>query len=122
MRYFLNRFFQRSMKFCDFSYTGVHETIKDIYLERGISLGQHLYKIRSAAEGHGKSGGFRVIFFWKREKYIIFCEVFNKNAKEDLNYKDIKALNMLAQEYDNFTDFDIETMINNERLKEIIYD
>ena len=122
MRYFLNKVFQRRMKDYDFSEEKVCETIKDVQLGRATFLGQHLYKIRVAAEEKGRSGGFRVIFFWMREKHIIFCDLFSKNAKEDLSYKEIKALYIVAKEFKRFTDIQIKGLINDEELKEIRYD
>ncbi len=110
------------MKFYDFSEEDIQQVIRDIHEGRGISLGQHLYKIRASAKGQGKRGGFRIIFFWKMEKHVIFCHLFSKSDKDNLNYKEMKALHTLAQEYETLTETDIENMLTYERLKEVIYD
>ena len=120
MRYFLTRIFLKHMESYDFAEDNIHEVIKDINEGRGVSLGRHLYKIRASAEGHGKSGGFRIVFFWKREKHIVFCRIFSKSEMDNLSFHELKVLNVLSQEYINFTEVDIQNMIDNGKFKEVI--
>ena len=107
MRYFLNRVFARRLKVSDLSEEFATKVLDDIFAGRSISLGQGLYKIRASAEKRGKRGGYRVVFVWKKEGYLIFCELFGKNAKENLEYREIKALYILAQKYAEFTNYDV---------------
>lgn len=122
MRYFVNAVFEQYLKYYDLSEDLLKPVIADIQKHRAISLGQHLYKIRVSAKGQGKRGGFRVIFFWKRENCIIFCHVFAKSDVENLDYKKLKALYDLSVIYQLLTHKDIEDMVNNQKLKEIVDD
>lgn len=52
-----------------------------------------LRKIRWAAKGRGKSGGFRVIYYWwVADSVITFCDIYAKNEKEDLTSHEIEKL------------------------------
>ncbi len=52
-----------------------------------------LRKIRWAAKGRGKRGGFRVIYYWwVADSLITFCDIYSKNEKEDLTADEIKKL------------------------------
>ena len=52
-----------------------------------------LRKIRWAAKGRGKRGGFRVIYYWwVADSVITFCDIYAKNEKEDLTHHEIEKL------------------------------
>jgi hypothetical protein len=96
--------------------------LDDVFDERATPLGSKLYKIRSAKAGKGKSGGFRNIFFWKRDELIVFCLLFGKNEQDDLTADEKKALKILSYEYDHLTEEDIEILIQKNRFTEVDYD
>jgi hypothetical protein len=54
--------------------------------DAGISLGGGLYKVRLARKGQGKSGGFRVIYFYRDEDLPMFLlTAFAKNHKANIS-------------------------------------
>jgi len=58
-----------------------------------------LRKIRWGAEGRGKRGGFRVIYFWHRASatcYMLF--LYQKNEQGDLSATQIRTLAGLVRE------------------------
>lgn len=58
-----------------------------------------LRKVRWGAEGRGKRGGLRVIYFWERAKetcYMLF--VYQKSEQGDLTAAQIRALGRLVSE------------------------
>lgn len=58
-----------------------------------------LRKIRWGAEGRGKRGGFRVIYFWHRASatcYMLF--LYQKNEQGDLSATQIRTLARLVRE------------------------
>ena len=58
-----------------------------------------LRKIRWAASGGGKSGGYRFIYYWDKSNeriYMIF--VYTKRAQNDLTPSQLKILRKLAKE------------------------
>ena len=58
-----------------------------------------LRKIRWSAEGRGKRGGLRVIYFWDKTSstfYMLF--LYQKNQQGDLSATQIRALARLVRE------------------------
>lgn len=54
--------------------------------EAGVSLGSGLRKVRFARQGKGKSGGYRVLHFYRHEGLPVFLlTVFAKNEKANLS-------------------------------------
>ena len=100
----------------------LNDVLLDIYHGRAISLGSKMYKIRAARAGEGKSGGFRNIFYWKKEELIVFCLLFGKNEQDNLDHDEKRTLKILSQEYDKLTDADIEQNIKNKQFEVIAYD
>ena len=53
-----------------------------------------LRKVRWAAQGRGKRGGVRVIYYWYVTRDLItFCEIYPKNEKENLTANEIQKIN-----------------------------
>ena len=58
-----------------------------------IKGGAGLRKTRWAAKGHGKSGGMRVIYYWRTtEGQIILADIYPKNEKENLSAAEVANL------------------------------
>lgn len=58
-----------------------------------------LRKIRWSAEGRGKRGGFRIIYFWDKASstvYMLF--LYQKNEQGDLSAAQIRTLARLVRE------------------------
>lgn len=54
-------------------------------------------KVRIARQGMGKSGGARVVYIWRNEKFPVFLiTVFPKNEKENLSMAERNALRKRA--------------------------
>ena len=74
----------------------------------GVSLGGGIRKMRSARQGHGKSGGARVVFLFAGEDLPVFLlTVFAKNEKADLSPREraalIAAAKRMVEEYRRLT-------------------
>lgn len=72
--------------------------------EAGVSLGGGLRKLRVARKGGGKSGGYRVLHFYRTDEAPVFLlTVFAKNEKANLSAREKKELltvcDALADEY-----------------------
>lgn len=100
----------------------LRNVLDDIHDGRAIPLGSKLFKIRAARKGHGKSGGFRNFFFWKKDELIVFCLLFGKNEQGNLNYDEKQVLKILSNEYDKLTENEIEQNIKNKQFGVIKYD
>jgi hypothetical protein len=62
-------------------------------------LGGGVYKVRIARPGEGKSGGYRIIVFFKIEDRTIFVYGFAKSVRENINSKELKAYKEAAKKY-----------------------
>ena len=122
MKYLKNKSFQRDQKECSLDEKDVLAVLDDVFDGRAIPLGSKLYKIRSAQEGKGKRGGFRSLFFWKRDRLIIFCLIFAKNERDTLTFDENRALKILSKEYDELTDDEIQRRIEKASFTEIKYE
>ena len=65
----------------------------------GVSIGAGTWKLRLAREGGGKSGGFRVIYFYRMDENIpiFLLKVFAKGDKENLSKAETEELKTLGQ-------------------------
>lgn len=61
--------------------------------EAGVALGGGLRKVRIARSGGGKSGGYRVIFLYRRSDLPLFLlTVFAKSEKANLSPAELNTL------------------------------
>jgi len=63
--------------------------------EKGIPLGNNLYKIRLAiaSKGKGKSGGARVITYLKTEQGNVYLlSIYDKGKRDTISEKEIKDI------------------------------
>ena len=69
--------------------------------ERGdlIKGGGGIRKMRYAAQGRGKSGGVRVIYYWVKDDYQIYMlVVYPKSKKDNLSDKETAILHEFVKE------------------------
>lgn len=58
-----------------------------------VRNGGGLRKVRFAPSGHGKSGGVRVIYYWKTKAGEIYLfDIYAKNEKDNLSDEELAAL------------------------------
>ncbi len=58
-----------------------------------------LRKIRWSGKSHGKSGGYRIIYYWDKPTETLFMlYAYPKNQQEDLTASQKKKLRRLVQE------------------------
>ena len=70
-------------------------------MQRGdiIKSGGGIRKLRYAAQGRGKSGGVRVIYYWVKDNHQIYMlVVYPKSKKDDLTDKETAILRDLVKE------------------------
>ena len=70
----------------------------------GHSLGGGLHKVRIANQGGGKSGGYRVLYFYKPQNMPLFLlTIFAKSEKDNISQAEknvlIELCNNLTQTY-----------------------
>ena len=58
-----------------------------------------LRKIRWTGKGHGKSGGYRIIYYWDRATETVYMlYLYPKNRQENLTPQQAKLLSRLVHE------------------------
>lgn len=59
-----------------------------------------LRKVRWRQEGHGKSGGVRVIYYWMtKDEQLYMLYVYAKSKQEDLTAEQKKALKSIVERW-----------------------
>jgi len=84
------------------------------------NLGGDVYKVRIARQGEGKSGGHRVIVYFRNEFRTFFSYGFSKNDKGNISRKELKRFKENAKIQFLLTDEQIEAHLRNGTLIEII--
>ena len=83
------------------------------------NLGGDVYKVRLARPGEGKSGGHRVIVFFRSEFRTFFSYGFSKNDRDNISEKELKRFKIDAKDQFLLTDEQIEVRLRNGTLIEI---
>ena len=99
--------------------------LKDIVnnvLESGkadADLGGGVYKIRIARPGKGKSGGLRVIVFFRSGSRTFFHYIFAKSDRANISRKELKWFKELAHDALSMTEDQINMRLQAGTLQEI---
>ena len=120
MRIFVTKAFKRFQR---------KERIKDAALLEAIDrarqglidadLGANLIKQRIARPGEGRSGGYRTIIAYRENQRSVFLFGFAKNEMANISKADHRDLADYGAMLLQLDDDGIETMIENDQLKEI---
>jgi hypothetical protein len=71
-------------------------------LEQGqadADLGGHVYKQRIARSGEGKSGGYRIIVFFRSGDKTFFQYGFSKSKRDNISGKKLRNYKIVAKAY-----------------------
>ena len=83
-------------------------------LEEGqadADLGGGVYKVRIARPGEGKSGGYRVIVFFRSEERTFFEYGFAKSDKDNISERELKVFKKRAKNAFSYTDEEIKDLL-----------
>jgi len=76
-------------------------------------LGGNVYKVRVARSGEGKSGGYRVIVFFKSEERIFFVYGFAKSDIDNINEKQLRNLKLASKTIFKYSDKELDERVKN---------
>ena len=82
-------------------------------------LGGGVYKIRVARHGEGKSGGYRVIVFFRSEERTFFVYGFAKSARDNIDQGELRAFKEDAKVNFSYTDKQIKDRLRKRTLLEV---
>ena len=85
----------------------------------GADLGGDVYKIRVARPGEGKSGGYRVIVFFKSEERTFYAYGFAKSDRANISQKELVKLKKQAKSLFSMSDVQITTALKERVLIEV---
>jgi hypothetical protein len=97
------------------------DIVKDV-LEAGkadVDLGAGVYKIRFARSGEGKSGGYRVIVFFKSGLLTFYVYGFAKSDRGNISRKEIRQFKETAKDWLALTDKQLDELIKMGKYQEI---
>jgi hypothetical protein len=83
------------------------------------NLGGGVYKVRIARPGEGKSGGYRVIVFFRSGDRTFFVYGFAKSDRPNISRKEVRLLKRQAKELLFMSDAQINRAVQERIIKEI---
>jgi hypothetical protein len=93
--------------------------------DRGMidaDLGQGVFKQRVARPGQGRSGGFRVILFYRLGERVVFVDGFAKNEKDNISNDELADFRELAGEFLTYSTEFVQTLLDNGKWIKVICD
>jgi hypothetical protein len=82
-------------------------------------LGGGVYKLRTARSGAGKSGGYRVLVFFRSGERTFFVYGYAKSVRDNIDEKELVKLKQRAKTWLNISDDQIEKALKAGAFKEI---
>jgi hypothetical protein len=82
-------------------------------------LGGDVYKVRLARSGEGKSGGYRIVVFFKSGDKTFFQYAYPKAARDNISEKELRFFKKLAKIYFSMTEEQLNAAIEAGELVEI---
>jgi len=87
--------------------------------QAGSDLGGGIFKVRLARSGEGKSGGYRVIVFFKSRLRAFFIYGFAKSDMGNIGRGELKFFKKGAKDYLSLTDGQIDNRKRKGNLIEV---
>ncbi|MDR2759302.1 MAG: type II toxin-antitoxin system RelE/ParE family toxin [Spirochaetaceae bacterium] len=87
--------------------------------QAGVGLGGGVYKVRISRPGAGKSGGYRVIVFFRRGERIFYVYGFAKSDMGNISDKQLKDFKTTAKITLAYTDEQLDKLVKTNWFVEI---
>jgi len=120
VRIFKNTWFTRFANKEGITDTELKETVGR--LETGqadADLGGGVYKMRVARAGEGKSGGFRIIVFFRSEERTFFVYGFTKSDKGNINRNELRIFKNRSKDAFSMTEAQVNSQLRDGNLIEV---
>jgi hypothetical protein len=110
VRIFKNKWFDRFADKEGIADTELREAVNRLEARQAdADLGGGVYKVRVARSGEGKSGGYRVIVFFKCEERTFFVYGFAKSDRASIDQGELRGFRL---------DAEIDLALSNEQIGE----
>ena len=83
-------------------------------------LGGGVYKVRLARPGEGKSGGYRVVVYFRNKFRTFFVYGFTKSDRDNIDEKELRAFKVDAKDQFALTEEQIRVRLENGTLIEVL--
>ena len=121
VRIFKNKWFARFAEKEGITDSVLREVVDQLEVRQAeADLGGDVYKVRIARPGEGKSGGNRVIVFFKSEKRTFFVYGFAKSERDNIDQGELRAFKYRAKDTFSMTEEHIEDRLRNGTLIEVL--
>jgi hypothetical protein len=113
VRVFKNTWFTRFARKENISDRELRDIVKQ--LEAGqadADLGGDVYKVRLSRPGEGKSGGYRVIVFFRSEDKTFYQYAYPKSSRGNIGQKELRSYKRLAKIRFAMSDRELADAIN----------
>ena len=120
MRIFKNPWFSRFTDKEGITDGELREIVNQLEADQSdADLGGGVYKMRLARPGEGKSGGYRVIVFFRSEERTFFVYSFAKSDRANISEKDLREFKKRAKINFSKTDEQIRDLLRKRDLIEV---
>jgi hypothetical protein len=96
------------------------EAVNRLEAGQAVDLGGGVYKVRVARPGEGKSGGYRVIVFFRSEERTFFVYGFAKSDMGNIDQRDLKTFKNRSKDAFSLTEKQIDDRLEDRTLIEIL--
>jgi hypothetical protein len=97
----------------------LRQAVNRLETGKAADLGGGVYKVRVARAGEGKSGGYRVILFFRSEDKTFYHYAYPKAARDNIGEKELRFFKKLAKRYLAMTDGDVTEAVKAWELIEL---
>jgi hypothetical protein len=120
MRIFRNKTFSRYARKEDITDDELRAIIPQLEENNpDANLGGDVYKMRIARPGEGKSGGYRVLVYFRIGERTFFVHGFAKSDLPNIKGKQLEGCKVSAKRFLSYTEKQLETLIKIGELTEI---
>jgi len=120
VRLFKNTWFTRFANKEGITDAELIETVNQLEVgQADADLGGGVYKVRVARSGKGKSGGYRIIVFFKSGERTFFVYGFAKSDKANINHEELRIFKKRSKDAFSMTETQIDSRLRNGTLVEI---
>ena len=120
MRIFKNAWFSRFARKEGISDDELRDTVGLLEADQAdADLGGDVYKVRIARSGGGKSGGYRVIVYFRSGERTVYAYGFAKSDRANISQSELRAFKSSAKDQLSLTDEQLEEWIKKRTLIEI---
>ena len=101
--------------------TELREMVRQLEAEQAdANLGGNVYKVRTARSGEGKSGGYRVIVYFRNKFRTFFVYGFAKSDRDNIDESELRAFKLDAKDQFALTDEQIAVRLKKGTLIEVL--